>query len=491
MHSVLLNPKLSIAKLGAVAALVGVGMLMFTAVAFAGVGVSVAPNFPSTVTVGDSNVAVSLAITNNSTSGDGNPLTLNSIKLIPSCGALSGSTCTTPDTGVFNVDAAGTGAGSCTGINFTIAETNGTTGEVTFTPSAPIALSPTQTCTINFTVDVIGSPDTDATGAAGVQTLQLGTVAGTDQLQQPGTGTGSDTTTVVAQGHIIVDKVTNPSGDTQSFAFTTSGSGYSGFSLTDAAAPNDQTLNAGNYTVNETPVAGWTMTGATCATNGTGTTTYTPGATLALGAGDTIRCTFNNQKDTGRIIIVKSTNVATTTQFEFDSSWGPNFMLGNGQSTTTGSTTPGTYSIGEINLPANWSLGSSSCSDGSPIGAISLQNGETVTCTFNNVYTPPPPPASEWCSPGYWKNHPEEAIEAATAGGFSMSDTYASHFGSAPALSKKGQKDGASSNPTLLQVVNNPQYYGGPATNNVADLLSDAHPDVDYTGTRVENCPLN
>lgn len=44
----------------------------------------------------------------------------------------------------------------------------------------------------------------------------------------------------------------------------------------------------------------------------------------------------------------------------------------------------------------------------------------------------------------------------------------------------------------LLQVVQNPQWYGGGATNNVGDLLSGAHPDVNYTGERVEDsCPLN
>jgi len=42
-----------------------------------------------------------------------------------------------------------------------------------------------------------------------------------------------------APAHIIVDKVTSPSGDPQSFAFTTTGGLYAGFALTDAATPND------------------------------------------------------------------------------------------------------------------------------------------------------------------------------------------------------------------------------------------------------------
>jgi hypothetical protein len=41
-------------------------------------------------------------------------------------------------------------------------------------------------------------------------------------------------------------------------------------------------------------------------------------------------------------------------------------------------------------------------------------------------------------------------------------------------------------------VISTPQCYGGEAANAVADILSAAHPDVDFYGTRVEgSCPLN
>lgn len=65
-------------------------------------------------------------------------------------------------------------------------------------------------------------------------------------------------------GTIVVDKVTVPSGDAQSFSFTTTGTGYTGFSLTDAAAANSQTPAAGTYSVAETAIAGWVQTGAVC-----------------------------------------------------------------------------------------------------------------------------------------------------------------------------------------------------------------------------------
>ena len=45
---------------------------------------------------------------------------------------------------------------------------------------------------------------------------------------------------------------------------------------------------------------------------------------------------------------------------------------------------PGTYSVAELTL-AGWDLTGTSCSDQSPVTAISLQPGETVTCTFTNT----------------------------------------------------------------------------------------------------------
>jgi hypothetical protein len=105
------------------------------------------------------------------------------------------------------------------------------------------------------------------------------------------------------------------------------------------------------------------------------------------------------------------------------------------------------------------------------------------------------PPKGEWCSPGYWKNHEDEADVAAAAcvPPVNMDATkYSSQFGAAPPLKPKGVRDGANPDPTLREVLDNPQWYGGGATNNVADLLSGCHPGVDFQGERVEDsCPLN
>ncbi|MCJ7754529.1 MAG: hypothetical protein MUP13_08190, partial [Thermoanaerobaculales bacterium] len=54
----------------------------------------------------------------------------------------------------------------------------------------------------------------------------------------------------------------------------------------------------------------------------------------------------------------------------------------------------GTYDVAETlsaaQLAAGWSLTSAVCDDQSPPSAISLQAGETVTCTFTNTLPPPP-----------------------------------------------------------------------------------------------------
>ncbi|NLE30726.1 DUF11 domain-containing protein, partial [Candidatus Dojkabacteria bacterium] len=98
-------------------------------------------------------------------------------------------------------------------------------------------------------------------------------------------------------GRIIVDKVTDPAGDTQLFTFTTGGEGYKGFTLKDSDTPNSQVLPAGKtYSVNETIPAGWHQTSAICTSSITGENeTITA---LELDAGETITCTFTNTKKT-------------------------------------------------------------------------------------------------------------------------------------------------------------------------------------------------
>ena len=89
------------------------------------------------------------------------------------------------------------------------------------------------------------------------------------------------------KGHIVVNKVTNPGGSLQSFAFTAGGAGYSNFNLTDAATPNDQEVVPGSYSVTEGALGGWDLDSATCDQG------ETPG-NLDVEPGETVTCTFTN-----------------------------------------------------------------------------------------------------------------------------------------------------------------------------------------------------
>ncbi len=72
------------------------------------------------------------------------------------------------------------------------------------------------------------------------------------------------TFTNTKRGHIIVDKITIPSGASQLFSFDASGGtdpAYTDFNLTDAAPPNNQELKPGTYSVKEMVPIGWVLTG--------------------------------------------------------------------------------------------------------------------------------------------------------------------------------------------------------------------------------------
>lgn len=108
-------------------------------------------------------------------------------------------------------------------------------------------------------------------------------------------------------GRIIVDKVTNPSGNTTNFEFDTT---YTdNFFLADATTPNNSGLLApGQYQLAELVPAGWSLTNMGCSIADVaplGDSTFgtqpvpLPGPGLGvisvvLGAGDTVTCTFTN-----------------------------------------------------------------------------------------------------------------------------------------------------------------------------------------------------
>src|SRR5262249_54066259 len=61
------------------------------------------------------------------------------------------------------------------------------------------------------------------------------------------------------------------------------------------------------------------------------------------------------------------------------------FSLKNGEQDTNADINPGTYTASETDPGPNYVLTSAVCDDGSPVTAIDLGQGETVTCTFTNT----------------------------------------------------------------------------------------------------------
>jgi hypothetical protein len=162
-----------------------------------GVGLGATATYPPLVEVGQTNLAVSLAIGN--TSNPTQAITLTSIKHTPSCGmSIVPCPAGSEDPGVFLVKGPATGrtGSACAGIAFTIGSPDPTTGEVTFTPASTVILTMTgSTCTIDFFVDVLSVPAKNASAGPTVQTFSGARATGSDGAS----GTGGTPITVEAK----------------------------------------------------------------------------------------------------------------------------------------------------------------------------------------------------------------------------------------------------------------------------------------------------
>lgn len=182
-------------------------------------------------------------------------------------------------------------------------------------------------------------------------------------------------------GTIIVEKQTNPDGSTQSFTFAGDALG----SLTDGEQIVVDNLAAGTYTATEAVPTGWELTDIVCndddSTGNVGTAT----ANFVVDAGETVTCAFINTSlsaTDGTITILKQASPSDTGQlFSFTGDLG-SFSLMHGEFIVE-TRAPGTYAVSET-VPDDWQIDSATCDDGSPVDAIGLQAGESVTCTFTN-----------------------------------------------------------------------------------------------------------
>ncbi len=136
--------------------------------AFAGVGGSVVPSFPTPMNVGDIKTA-SVTITNHATGGNSSEnMNVSGIFVTPSCSSSDGFTCFTPDPGVFKfatfIGKTGT---ACAATVFTAGTPNPGTGEFELIPpiSKPVVLGPAngagpkpKLCMITMNFQVLRAP---------------------------------------------------------------------------------------------------------------------------------------------------------------------------------------------------------------------------------------------------------------------------------------------------------------------------------------------
>jgi hypothetical protein len=282
------------------------------------------------------------------------------------------------------------------------------TDDVLGTIAASITLAPggsqtfTKSATINGTV------------------TNTGTASGTFNDSTSASASKTATATVYGQVcRIIVKKVTNPTGDPATFAFSGSlvGSiGDGGMITRDVTAP-------GTYSTTEAVPTGWDLTGIVCTDPTNNSSGSSATATYNVALGETVSCTFTNRKR-GVAKVIKTFNGGAlgTNTFTFQLRSGASasqagttletLIASSGNNGTLNFTTqlvPGqTYQMCEQMQPG-WmtTLGPPLYSVFNPSGDNSVvctdftvNAGETKTFTINNQ----PPPGGMGLTIGFWKN---------------------------------------------------------------------------------------
>jgi hypothetical protein len=219
-------------------------------------------------------------------------------------------------------------------------------------------------------------------------TTSLGT--GTAAIDVDAGETITCTYTNTKRGHILIDKVTVPGGDPQSFDFTLTG-GPSAlnqtFSLTDASTPHDSgaILPGSGYNAAETVPSGWTLAAPTCSDQ-------SPANNIDVSPGETVTCTFTNTKQPGAIIVKKIVDgqaPGSDWQYNGTAPIGAFTLPAAGGQQTFGGLDSGNYTIAET--AKSGYMASVQCDtgeSGADTVTVNLDPGETVTCTFTNAAQP-------------------------------------------------------------------------------------------------------
>jgi hypothetical protein len=202
---------------------------------------------------------------------------------------------------------------------------------------------------------------------------------------------------IVIPNTITIHKVTDPSTDTTtSFTYTTTGTGFSGFNLTGGTS-NTQNVTPGSYSITESTLSGWGVTGLTCSATGTGTSatpnvgTRSVAITVGSAGGGVVDCIYTNTLQQAHLTLVKTvtndnggTVVATAWTLNGSGPTPISGATGSG-AVTNAAVNAGTYALSETSGPSGYTAGSWTCSGGTQNSSnITLTAGQSATCTINN-----------------------------------------------------------------------------------------------------------
>jgi hypothetical protein len=201
-------------------------------------------------------------------------------------------------------------------------------------------------------------------------------------------------------GKVIIRKQTDPDENPEvtdfgyTKSFPTDPVSVDPFTLRDDGVKQyDGVLIGDDYTVVEDVIpAGWDFASLNCDAS-TGVVADISGATVTFdidSPADILDCTYTNRAR-GNIVIRKVTNdgqgpFAFTSNSLTPAAWTLTTTApgdAGADARMFGDLAPGTYDADET-VPAGWNLVSATCDNGSPVSAIALSGGQTVTCTFVN-----------------------------------------------------------------------------------------------------------
>jgi uncharacterized repeat protein (TIGR01451 family) len=200
---------------------------------------------------------------------------------------------------------------------------------------------------------------------------------------------------------LIVDKVTNPSGEQQTFQFNVTGpNSYSqSFSLADATTPFDSgQIKSGTYNVNETPGDStiWNAPTVVCKDQNDNTVTYGAGGAVNIGPGQTVTCTFTNVRKSGTVKVVKDfQGTPTSVGLQVDGSTKAT-VTADGETPVQTVLAGTSHTAGEVFTNgdgANYTTTFACTRNGSALSSgsalttpsFTVNGGDAVVCTYTNT----------------------------------------------------------------------------------------------------------